>query len=218
MKNLFFIVVSIITFLFSSSAFAADNYLNSVVLEGVDNGGYNILLRSDAIASVKRTVQDNNKIILNIKGLTASDDISTVYRNTSSVNGIVVENVGNNEVAIQIQAKNIDKANIIFDSPASAPIVVSDGISKKAIGWSVFALLLLCTILAKSRNLKVDSKDKIRAGVRKDIRDREVQMYRNYRRELLTKPSIDYKVRSPRMQRAIKEADTIRHLQRISRV
>jgi len=217
MKKIFLTVISIITLL-CSSVFAADNYLNTVILEGISGGGYNILLRSDAIASVKRTVVDNNKVVLNIKGLTASDDISTVYRNTSSANGIIVENVGNNEVAVQIQGKNVANANIIFDSPATAPIVVSDGISRKAIWWSIIALLGLCILFAKSRNIKVDSKDKIKAGVRKNIRDREVQMYRNYRRELLMKPSIDYKITNPRMKRAIKEADTIRHLQRVSRV
>ncbi len=217
MKKLFLTVISIVTLL-CGSVYAADNYLNTVVLEGISGGGYNVLLRSDAIASVKRTVVDNNKIVLNIKGLTASDDISTVYRNTSSANGIVVENVGNNEVAIQVQGKNVSNANIIFDSPATAPIVVSDGVSHKAIWWSIFALMALCVIFAKSRNLKVESKDKIKAGVRKNIRDREVQMYRNYRRELLMKPSIDYKITSPRMKRAIREADTIRHLQRVSRV
>ena len=217
MKKLFLTVISIVTLL-CGSVYAADNYLNTVVLEGISGGGYNVLLRSDAIASVKRTVVDNNKIVLNIKGLTASDDISTVYRNTSSANGIVVENVGNNEVAIQVQGKNVSNANIIFDSPVTAPIVVSDGVSHKAIWWSIFALMALCVIFAKSRNLKVESKDKIKAGVRKNIRDREVQMYRNYRRELLMKPSIDYKITSPRMKRAIREADTIRHLQRVSRV
>lgn len=217
MKKLFLTVISIVTLL-CGSVLAADNYLNSVVLEGVSGGGYNVLLRSDAIASVRRTVVDNNKIVLNIKGLTASDDISTVYRNTSSANGIVVENVGNNEVAIQVQGKNVSGANIIFDSPATAPIVVSDGVSNKAVWWSILALMALCVIFAKSRNLKVDSKDKIKAGVRKNIRDREVQMYRNYRRELLMKPSIDYKITNPRMKRAIREADTIRHLQRVLRV
>ena len=140
MKKLFLTVISIVTLL-CGSVYAADNYLNTVVLEGISGGGYNVLLRSDAIASVKRTVVDNNKIVLNIKGLTASDDISTVYRNTSSANGIVVENVGNNEVAIQVQGKNVSNANIIFDSRATAPIVVSDGVSHKAIWWSIFALM-----------------------------------------------------------------------------
>ena len=217
MKKIGLIIFSWVL-LFGTSVFAADNFLNTVILEGVENGGYNIMLRSDAIASVRRVIENDNKIILNIKGLTASDDINTMYRNTSSANGVIVENVGNNEVKIQIQGKNISKANIIFDSPASAPVVVSEKISGKTVSWILIALFALCAAFAKSRKLKGSSDERINAAVQKSIKEREIAMYRNYRREMLTKPSIDYKITSPRMKQAIKQADTIRHLQRISRV
>jgi hypothetical protein len=217
MKKIFFTIITILL-MTAGSSFAADNFLNSVILEGSANNNYNVILRTDAIAAAKRTVESSDKIVLNIKGLTASDDISTMYRNTSSANGIIVENIGNNEVKIQIQAKNISKANIMFDSPATAPIVVSDGISHKAIGWTIFALFILCLLFVKAKTLKVDSKEKIRAAVQKNIRDREIAMYKNYRKEFLVKPSIDYKVTNPRIQQAIRRADTIRHLQRYSKV
>ena len=216
MKKLLFTIITILM-INCGVAFASDNFLNTVILEGTA-GGYNVILRSDAIATVKRTVESPDKITLNIKGLSASDEMTTLYRNTSSANGIIVENVGNNEVKVQIQGKGVSKADIIFDSPAAAPLVVSDGVSHKAIGWSIFAILALCFLFAKSRNIKVDSSDRINAAVRKNIRDREIAMYKNYRRELLTKPSIDYKVKNPRMQQAIRQADTIRHLQRTTRV
>lgn len=217
MKKLF-LTVSIILLTTVTSAMAGDNYLNSVVLEGSENGSYNILLRSDAVASTKRIVENNNKIVLEIKGLTVSDDLSTIYKNTSSANGIIVENNGNNGVKIHVQGKNIANANIIFDTPASAPIVVPDRVSKKTIGWSIFAGLALCILFAKSRNITVDSNAKIKAAVQKNMRDREIAMYKNYRKELLTKPSIDNKIKNPRLKQAIRRADTIRHLQRVSRV
>ena len=217
MKRIFTTIV-LLMLAVGSSVLAADNFLNTVVLEGTDNGGYNILLRSDAIASVRRVVESNNKIVLNIKGLTASDNINTLYKNTSAANGVIVENVGNNEVKIQIQGKNISKANIIFDSPATAPIVVSEKVSGKTIMWSIIALIAICGIFAKSRGMKANSKERITAAVQKNIRDREIAMYKTYRREMLTKPSIDYKITSPRMKQAIRRADTIRHLQRVTRV
>lgn len=201
----------------SGIVLAADNFLNTVILEGTA-AGYNVILRTDAIAAVKRTVNSPNKIILNIKGLTASDDITTLYRNTSSGNGIVVENIGNNEVQLQLQGENIANANIIFDSPATAPVVVPDKVSDKTIGWGIFALFAICFLFSKSRSIKVGSSERINAAVRKNIKEREIAMYKNYRRELLTKPSIDYKVRNPRIQQAIRRADTIRHLQRSTRI
>lgn len=215
MKKLL-LTLTTLFFVSFGAAFAADNYLNTVILEGTNNG-YNIILRSDAIAVVKRSVVNPDKVLLNIKGLSVSDNLTTLYRNTSAANGIIVENAGNNEVQVQIQGKNVSKSDIIFDSPASAPIVVSDGVSKKAVWWSIFALFAICFLFAKSRNIRVDSKDKINAAVRKSMRDREIAMYKSYRKEFLTKPSIDYKIKNARMQRAIREADTIRHLQRVSR-
>ena len=217
MRKILLAIITIFT-LTCSIAHANDNFLNAVVLEGIENGGYNILLRSDAIASVRRTVQNNNKITLDIKGLTASDNLSTLYKNSPDTNGIVVENIGNNEVKIHIQGENIAKANIIFDSPASAPVVVADKVSKNTVIWSIVAGIALCVLLAKSRNIKVDTEAKIRDGVRKNLRDREIAMYKNYRRELLTIPHIDHKVTNPRVKRTIRKADTIRHLQRVSRV
>lgn len=216
MRKLFFTII-LILFFGVGSVHAADNYLNAVILEGTQSG-YNIILRSDAIAAAKRTVESPNKITLNIKGLSASDNLTTLYKNTSAANGIIVENVGNNEVQIQIQGKNVSKSEIIFDSPATAPIVVSDGISHKAFGWSIFALIVICFLFSKARNIKVDSTEKINAAVRKNMRDREIAMYKSYRKELLTKPSIDYKIKNPRIQQAIREADTIRHLQRTTRI
>lgn len=199
----------------SAAVASSDNFLNAVVLEGTDNG-YNIVLRSDAVASVKRVVENNNKIVLDIKGLTSSDDISTVYKNTSAANGVIVENIGNNSIRVQVQGKNISNANVIFDTPASAPIVVTDNVSKKMVGWSVVALVLLCFVFAKSRDIKVDTGAKVREAVQKNMRDREIAMYKNYRREMLTIPSIDYKIKNPRLKKVIRRADTIRHLQRVA--
>ena len=211
------ILLTIVTMLFMvTSALAAnDNFLNAVVLEGTDSG-YNIILRSDAVASVKRVVENSNKIVLDIKGLTSSDDISTVYKNTSSANGVIVENIGNNSIRVQVQGKNISSANVIFDTPASSPIVVTDKVSKRTVGWSATALVLLCFIFAKSRDIKVDTRAKVREAVQKNMRDREIAMYKNYRREMLTIPSIDYKIKNPRLKKVIRRADTIRHLQRVA--
>ena len=214
MRKIFLLVMTILFTAFSS-AFAADNYLNAVILEGTD-AGYNIVLRSDAVASVKRIVESDNKIVLDIKGLTSSDNISTVYKNTSAANGVIVENVGSNAINIYVQGKNISHADIIFDTPASSPIVVTDKVSTKTICWSILAGIGICILFAKSRDIKTDPRVKAKEAVQKNMRDREIAMYKNYRREMLTIPSIDYKVKNPRMKQAIRRADTIRHLQRVS--
>lgn len=210
-KLLIFIAIFIISI---SGALASDNLLNTVILEGTE-GGYNIVLRSDSIAGVRRIISSDDKLTLDIKGLSSSNNLSTIYKNTSDANSVIVENVGNNEVKIHIQAKNIVNANIIFDTPASAPVVVSDKVSNDAIAWSAVAFVLLCFIFAKSKYIEDDPEKEIAEAIQKNMRDREIAMYKNYRKELLTIPSIDYKVKNPRVKEAIRRADTIRHLQRV---
>lgn len=214
MKKLVLVFTALILGL--NAAFAGDNFLNTVILEGSD-GGYNVILRTDEIASVKKTVNSNNKITLDVKGVTSSNSISTLYKNTSQANTIIVENVGSNAVKIQINADNIANSNIIFDTPASAPVVVSDSVSHNTIVWSIIAFIALFTVFAKSRSIKEDSSKVIREAIEKDLRDREIQMYKTYKKEMLTIPSIDYKIKNPRVQETIRRADTIRHMQRLGK-
>lgn len=196
-----------------AGVYASDNFLNTVILEGTDTG-YNIVLRSDSIASVRRIINSDDKLTLDIKGLSSSSNLSTIYKNTSEANSVIVENAGNNEVKIHIQAKDIIKANIIFDTPASAPVVVSDSVSNNAIAWSALAFVVLCFVFAKSKNIIDNPEEDIAEAIQKNMRDREIAMYKNYKKELMTIPSIDYKIKDPRVQVAIRRADTIRHLQR----
>ncbi len=214
MKKLFLILT--IFMLTIGSAIAGDNFLNTVILEGAENG-YNIILRSDNLAGVKRIQNGKDKLTLEIKGLTASNSLSTLYRNTSDANSVIVENAGANAVKIHINAKNAANSNIIFDTPASSPIVVSDTISRNMLIWSALAFIIISSIFLMSKNIKDDPQEEITEALQKNMRDREIEMYRNYRKELLTIPSIDYKIKNPRVQDVIRRADTIRHLQRTAK-
>lgn len=212
MKRLFLIFTVLLMSI--TSVFANDNFLNTVILEGTD-GGYNVILRSDDIASVKKIINSDNKITLDVKGLTSANTISTLYKNTSQANTVIVENSGSNSVKIHIQAKDIANSNIIFDTPASAPVVVTDTVSHNTVAWSIIAFVALFALFAKTLTIKEDSASIIREAIHKDLRDREIEMYKHYRKEMLTIPSIDYKITNPRVKETIRRADTIRHLQRV---
>ena len=214
MKKLF-LILTILLFTITS-AFAADNYLNTVILEGSESG-YNVILRTDALANVRRIPEGENKLTLEVKGVRASNSLTTFYRNTSADNSVIVENSGNNTVKIHLNAKNAADANIIFDTPASSPIVVSDTVSRDMLLWSALAFVVLSGMFFMSKNIKDDPQKDIEEALQKNMRDREIEMYRNYRKEFLTIPSIDYKIKNPRVKDAIRRADTIRHLQRTAK-
>lgn len=190
MKKLFLIIT---LFAFTIvSACAAENQLTTVVLEG-NNSGYDIILRTDAITRVKKTIQSDDKITLELKGITSANPVNTLYKNTVAVNSLIVEKSGNDDLKIYIQAPDIAEANIIFDTPATPPVVVTENLTRDKIAWSALAFFILVGVIASTRSLKHDSSILIENA---DIRQREIEMYRNFKREMASMPSINYNIKS----------------------
>lgn len=98
-----------------NTAFASDNVLQAIQVNGV-NDSYNIVLKSDDVAEIKKTIQAPNKMMLTLNGIRASKTINTIYNNTSSVDSVVVEPTGDDSVKILIQASNVANAEVHFDS------------------------------------------------------------------------------------------------------
>lgn len=113
-----------------NSAFASDNVLQAIQVDGVKDS-YNIILKSDDVAELKKTVQAPNKMVLNLKGIRASKTINTIYNNTSNVDSVVVEPTGDDSVKILIQADNAGSAQVHFDT-LKTPLGVLDKTQKPA--------------------------------------------------------------------------------------
>ena len=98
---------------------AEENVLQSIELVPVKDT-YNIVLTADKSVDVKKEVQSENKITLNMKGIRASKTLNTIYNNVSNVDTVMVENTGNG-VSVFFQADNAQNASISFDTvlPAS---------------------------------------------------------------------------------------------------
>lgn len=99
----------------SNKVLASDNVLQAIQVNGVKDS-YNIVLKSDDIAELKKTVQAPNKMIINLKGIRASKTINTIYNNTSSVDSVVVEPINDETVKILIQGENVANAEVNFDT------------------------------------------------------------------------------------------------------
>lgn len=110
------LLMFVISFCFTGiNAFASDNVLQAIQINGVKDS-YNIILKSDDVADLKKTIQAPNKMVLNLKGIRASKTINTIYNNTSSVDSVVVEPTGEDSVKILVQANNVSNAEVHFDS------------------------------------------------------------------------------------------------------
>lgn len=115
---------------FTGKVFASDNVLQAIQIDGAKDS-YNVILKSDDVAEVKKTIQAPNKMILNLKGIRASKAINTIYNNTSNVDSVVVEPTGDDSVKILIQADNANNAEVNFDT-LKTPLGVLDKSEKQS--------------------------------------------------------------------------------------
>lgn len=216
MKKLFVNLILIITML-ASTAFASDNSLNSIIIEGVSPDSYNVVLRTDRVANIKKSVPADGTLLLELKNITTSLNLDTKYINAGNIDNVIVENTSNNGVNIYIQGIDAVGTDVIFDTPAAPPVVVSDGISKKQIGWIAAAFILICAAAGSFR--KSAEKD-ARITYKNDLTEREIKFYKEYKSDIVTSARIDNKIREnlakARIANISQRAKTIRSLQKMS--
>ena len=199
------ILLTLIIILSGVSAFAGENFLNSLVIDNND-GVTSIILRSDDVAKLKREIESPDKIIINLKGIKQSPDITTLYKNTTKVNGLAIQSEKNNELKIYIEAPAIAKANVVFETPNSAPITVSSVVGEGRIAWSIISIALLLLIMRSAKN--ATPKKIIKPSINEIIKEREKAMYRNFQKEVKTLPSINYRLNS--YSKHVLKGETIR--------
>lgn len=185
------------------AAFAGENYLNSVVIENND-GLTSVILRSDHITKIKRDIESTDKIVLTLKGISQSPDINTLYKNTSKVKGLAIENGKNNELKIYIEAPGISMANIVFETPDSSPVTVKSVVSEGKVVWSVISIALLLLLMRSARRPKMAKSP----DITEIIKEREKAMYRNFQKEISSKPTINYRLKS--YSKHVLKGETIR--------
>lgn len=127
LKVLFLMLMSICV---GNKVFASDNVLQAIQVNGTKDS-YNIVLKSDDVAELKKTVQAPNKMIINLKGIRASKTINTIYNNTSNVDSVVVEPINDETVKILIQGENVANAEVNFDT-LKTPLGVLDNSTQQS--------------------------------------------------------------------------------------
>lgn len=193
---------------------AADNSLSSVVISKVD-GETSVVFRTDDIAKIKKEVISSDKIVLDLKGVTQADNITTLYKNVPDVGGLVIQNDGANSLKVFIEAPSISKASIVFETPDAAPYQVNPALGEGRVAWCIISIVLLLFIMRSAKN-KV-SKMPEQPDINELIKEREKAMYRNFKKEVATLPSINYKLKSYRKH--VLKGETIRSYEsRMTRV
>lgn len=170
--------------------FASDNFINSVILSETD-GNISVTLRTDKIAKVKKNVISQSRMVLTLKGVKQTPDITTLYKNISDAESIVIQNLGN-DTQILIEAPNITKSDVIIETPDSSPIKVLDSNNDGKLLWSFISLLIFVFIGFRS---KLTTKKSVQKDINEIIKEREKELYRNFQKEVATIPSMNYKLK-----------------------
>lgn len=203
MKKLFLIFGFLITFLFTSLAVRANgNYLHTVTLEK-NNKSYNIILGSDKPAKVVKKSPSDNELILELKGITSSDTVNALYKNVNNIENLVIENTAPNKLKIYISAKNIKDSTVISEPVSGGSEIVGEKAPVDKILWTVFVLAMFCVIFKVSKEI-TEEDDKIL--IKKDIKSREIELYKQYRNELISNPMINTG-KDMKMRKMLKKID-----------
>ena len=194
-------------------AYASDNYLNSVIVSKTEDNT-SIILRADEITKVKKEVVNPDRIIVTLKGITQAPSVDTLYKNISDVNGLVIQNEGNNEVKIYVDAPEISKADVVFETPDSAPITVINNVGEEKIVWSIISIAILLLIMRSAKNINTKPAE---PNIADFIKEREKALYKYFQKVVATIPSINYKLKGYRKH--VLKGETIRSYEsRMSKV
>ncbi len=203
-------ILLILTLFTGLASFAQDNFLNSIIIDK-NNNDTAIILRTDEIAGIKRKIESSDKVILTLKNVVKSPDLNTLYKNNASVSGIAVQDDRTNGLNIYIQAPDIAKANIIFETPDSSPVSVKTEANNQKSIWTMASILIFLLAVYSAR--KSSEKNAV-----KDInvinKEREKALYRNFQKEIALMPDTNYKLKS--YKKYVLDGGTLRNYEKKS--
>lgn len=180
MKKIFSIFIFLALFILSGVAVsAAENNLHTITLEK-NNAGYNIILGSDRIARVTKKIPADNELILELNGISSSETVNALYKGTNNINSLIIENSAPNKLKVYITADNIKDSTIIMEPIIGDTAIVGESFPFDKLLWVMFVLALFGVIFKVSKAISEDE-DKIL--IKKDIKEREIELYRRYKNQ-----------------------------------
>ncbi len=203
MKRIFGICLFLILFAFTSLGVSAKtNYLHTITLEK-NNTSYNVILGTDNVSNVVKKHSSPNELVLELNGVSSSDTVNAIYKGSSEINSLVVEHISSNKLRVYIKAENIGSSSIILQTSDGVSSVVGEKFPLDKALWTLFVLGIFGVIFSVSKKI---SEEDDRILIKKDIKDREIAMYKAYRKQMENNDY--YKMnKSLRMKSMVKKID-----------
>jgi len=189
LKKILIIFTFLITFVLSTaSVFADGNFLHTITLEKNDTG-YNVILGSDKMTKVTKKSPESNELILELSGISSSDSVNALYKGTNNIEGLVIETPNRNKLRIHITANDISNSTVIVEPIQGEPAIVGESVPLDKILWVLFVLSLVSVIVKFSKHI---TEDEEKISIKRDIKNREIQMYKKYRKDISIYPAMEH--------------------------
>ena len=202
MKKIFLILGLLIAFVFMGlNVTAKANQLHTITFEK-NNGSYNIILDTDNMSKVSRKVLSDNDIVLQLSGVSSSDTVNALYKGAGTIDNLIIENAGLNKLKVYVSAPNIKSSSIIMNPADGVQTLVGESFPVDKAIWTLFVLVVLGVVIKRSIKRTNEENSML---IKKDIKDREIALYRQYRKSMEEGTSLPLK--NPNMKNILKKID-----------
>jgi hypothetical protein len=97
------------------------NTLSEVEVNSLGNG-YGVVLKTDATTQVKKSFVGEDRMVIELKDVSISEDINTVYTNVSDLDNVTILPAGKNNVKITLKGANVSDSRVSFDTTGQSYI------------------------------------------------------------------------------------------------
>ena len=160
-------------------------------------------MSTDNVSKVSKKISSPNELIIDMNGISSTDTVNAIYKGTDSIESLIVEHISQNKLRIHIVAENIAMSTIMLQTADGITSIAAETFPWNKALWVVFVLTLFGVIFSVSKKIS-EQDDKIL--IKKDIKDREIDMYRQFRKQMDYNESLKLN-KSLRMKTMMKKID-----------
>src|SRR5699024_3342804 len=99
-------ILGLALFLALSSSAVLANTLSEVQINAAETG-YDIVLKTDNAAEMKKVVCSNDKMVIELKNVQASDSLNTIYNNVANIENVTIQPVSKEDLKLTFKGADI---------------------------------------------------------------------------------------------------------------
>ncbi len=99
---------------------AMANTLSEIQINA-ENDGYGIVLKTDESTHMKKVINSNDKMSIELKNVDVSDSLNTVYNDVANIDNVTVVPTSKSDIKIVLKGKDIAQSKVYFETIKTIP-------------------------------------------------------------------------------------------------